>query len=161
MAYSGQRKTQAKTSDRRSAVVTNPSQYLHSQQLRNEGGLTDAQIAHILTHPETSRLRLFVGNLSNTTSADLAKTFNNFSSLCKVDVLGSYGFVAFEEESDFIRAFKEMQGALVNGRPLTLKRANNDTTASKKDKKSSKIDKRGSNVNGKKAHTKNKRKVLV
>ncbi|KAN0097243.1 hypothetical protein V8E55_001689 [Tylopilus felleus] len=82
-----------------------------------------------------SWFRLFVGDLSNDVSDDvLANAFNKYPSFQKARVIrdrlsqkAKYGFVAFSDPEDFLKAWKEMDGKYVGNRPVKLKKA--DTTA--------------------------------
>lgn len=92
--------------------------------------------------------RLFVGDLSNDVSDDvLANAFNKYTSFQKAKVIrdrlsqkAKFGFVAFSDPEDFLKAWKEMDGTLksakhrvsftdnflgkyVGNRPVKLKRA--------------------------------------
>ncbi|KAK2466255.1 hypothetical protein APHAL10511_001897 [Amanita phalloides] len=79
--------------------------------------------------------RLFVGDLSNDVSDDvLANAFSQYSSFQKARVKrdrlsgkAKYGFVAFSDPEDFLKAWKEMDGKYVGNRPVKLKKA--DSTA--------------------------------
>ncbi|TEB35692.1 RNA-binding domain-containing protein [Coprinellus micaceus] len=82
-----------------------------------------------------SWFRLFVGDLSNDVSDDvLSNAFNKYPSFTKARVIrdrlsqkAKYGFVAFSDPEDFLRAWKEMDGKYVGNRPVKLKKA--DQTA--------------------------------
>ncbi|KAI6164905.1 RNA-binding domain-containing protein [Pisolithus thermaeus] len=82
-----------------------------------------------------SWFRLFVGDLSNDVSDDvLANAFNKYTSFQKARVIrdrlsgkAKYGFVAFSDPEDFLKAWKEMDGKYVGNRPVKLKKA--DDTA--------------------------------
>ena len=62
--------------------------------------------------------RLFVGDLSNDVSDDvLTNAFNKYPSFTKARVIrdrlsqkAKYGFVAFSDPEDFLKAWKEMDG---------------------------------------------------
>jgi len=74
---------------------------------------------------------LFVGDLSNDVSDDvLANAFNKYPSFQKARVIrdrlsqkAKFGFVAFSDPEDFLRAWKEMDGKYVGNRPVKLKKA--------------------------------------
>ncbi|KAF5388031.1 hypothetical protein D9615_000454 [Tricholomella constricta] len=78
-----------------------------------------------------SWFRLFVGDLSNDVSDDvLANAFNKYTSFQKARVIrdrlsqkAKYGFVAFSDPEDFLKAWKEMDGKYVGNRPIKLKKA--------------------------------------
>ncbi|KAJ7228619.1 RNA-binding domain-containing protein [Mycena pura] len=78
-----------------------------------------------------SWFRLFVGDLSNDVSDDvLANAFNKYSSFTKARVIrdrlsqkAKYGFVAFSDPEDFLKAWREMDGKYVGNRPIKLKKA--------------------------------------
>ncbi|THG98084.1 hypothetical protein EW026_g4039 [Hermanssonia centrifuga] len=80
-----------------------------------------------------SWFRLFVGDLSNDVSDDvLANAFNQYTSFTKARVIrdrlsgkAKYGFVAFSDPEDFLKAWKEMDGKYVGNRPVKLKKADN------------------------------------
>jgi len=82
-----------------------------------------------------SWFRLFVGDLSNDVSDDvLSNAFNRYTSFMKARVIrdrlsgkAKYGFVAFSDPEDFLKAWKEMDGKYVGNRPVKLKKA--DSTA--------------------------------
>ncbi|KAJ7368353.1 RNA-binding domain-containing protein [Mycena albidolilacea] len=82
-----------------------------------------------------SWFRLFVGDLSNDVSDDvLANAFNKYSSFQKARVIrdrlsqkAKYGFIAFSDPEDFLKAWREMDGKYVGNRPIKLKKA--DDTA--------------------------------
>ncbi|KAK0453771.1 RNA-binding domain-containing protein [Armillaria solidipes] len=82
-----------------------------------------------------SWFRLFVGDLSNDVSDDvLSNAFNKYPSFTKARVIrdrlsqkAKYGFVAFSDPEDFLKAWKEMDGKYVGNRPVKLKKA--DDTA--------------------------------
>jgi len=78
-----------------------------------------------------SWFRLFVGDLSNDVSDDvLTNAFNKYTSFTKARVIrdrlsqkAKYGFVAFSDPEDFLKAWKEMDGKYVGNRPVKLKKA--------------------------------------
>ncbi|KAF9457002.1 hypothetical protein BDZ94DRAFT_1274253 [Collybia nuda] len=78
-----------------------------------------------------SWFRLFVGDLSNDVSDDvLSNAFNKYTSFQKARVIrdrlsqkAKYGFVAFSDPEDFLKAWKEMDGKYVGNRPVKLKKA--------------------------------------
>ncbi|EJU06010.1 RNA-binding domain-containing protein [Dacryopinax primogenitus] len=75
--------------------------------------------------------RLFVGDLSNDVSDDvLTNAFNKYPTFTKARVIrdrltqkARYGFVAFSDPEDFLKAWKEMDGKYVGNRPIKLKKA--------------------------------------
>ncbi|KAG6837435.1 hypothetical protein H0H93_009529 [Arthromyces matolae] len=75
--------------------------------------------------------RLFVGDLSNDVSDDvLSNAFSKYPSFTKGRVIrdrlsqkAKYGFVAFSDPEDFLKAWKEMDGKYVGNRPVKLKKA--------------------------------------
>ncbi|KAL5508257.1 hypothetical protein ACEPAH_5876 [Sanghuangporus vaninii] len=83
---------------------------------------------------DSSWFRLFVGDLSNDVSDDvLANAFNKYPSFTKARVIrdrlsqkAKYGFVAFSDPEDFLKAWKEMDGKYVGNRPVKLKKADNN-----------------------------------
>ncbi|KZW04226.1 RNA-binding domain-containing protein [Exidia glandulosa HHB12029] len=80
---------------------------------------------------DPSWFRLFVGDLSNDVSEDvLSNAFNKYKSFTKARVIrdklsqkAKYGFVAFSDPEDFLKAWKEMDGKYVGNRPIRLKKA--------------------------------------
>ncbi|KAB5592092.1 RNA-binding protein [Ceratobasidium theobromae] len=80
---------------------------------------------------DSSWSRLFVGDLSNDVSDDvLANAFNKYPSFQKAKVIrdrlsqkAKFGFVAFSDPEDFLKAWKDMNGKYVGNRPIKLKRA--------------------------------------
>ncbi|KAF7301714.1 Rna-binding protein [Mycena indigotica] len=78
-----------------------------------------------------SWFRLFVGDLSNDVSDDvLANAFNKYTSFTKARVIrdrlsqkAKFGFVAFSDPEDFLKAWREMDGKYVGNRPVKLKKA--------------------------------------
>ncbi|KIJ56613.1 hypothetical protein M422DRAFT_218127 [Sphaerobolus stellatus SS14] len=83
---------------------------------------------------DPSWFRLFVGDLSNDVSDDvLANAFNKYPSFTKARVIrdrlsqkAKYGFVAFSDPEDFLKAWKEMDGKYVGNRPVKLKKADSN-----------------------------------
>jgi len=81
-----------------------------------------------------SWFRLFVGDLSNDVSDEvLANAFNKYTSFQKARVIrdrlsakAKFGFVAFSDPEDFLKAWKEMDGKYVGNRPIKLKKADNN-----------------------------------
>ncbi|KZO93754.1 RNA-binding domain-containing protein [Calocera viscosa TUFC12733] len=75
--------------------------------------------------------RLFVGDLSNDVSDDiLSDAFRKYPTFTKARVIrdrltqkAKYGFVAFSDPEDFLKAWKEMDGKYVGNRPIKLKKA--------------------------------------
>lgn len=77
--------------------------------------------------------RLFVGDLGNDVHDDtLVRAFMKYPSFSKARVVRKksdgksrgYGFVAFADPEDFLRAWKEMDGKYIGSRPCRLKKAN-------------------------------------
>jgi len=83
---------------------------------------------------DTSWFRLFVGDLSNDVSEDvLASAFAKYPSFTKAKVIrdrlsqkAKFGFVAFSDPEDFLKAWKEMDGKYVGNRPIKLKKADDN-----------------------------------
>ncbi|KAF8138717.1 RNA-binding domain-containing protein [Boletus edulis] len=65
-----------------------------------------------------SWFRLFVGDLSNDVSDDKARVIRD-----RLSQKAKYGFVAFSDPEDFLKAWKEMDGKYVGNRPVKLKKA--------------------------------------
>ncbi|KAH8830502.1 hypothetical protein DL96DRAFT_1668326 [Flagelloscypha sp. PMI_526] len=97
--------------------------------LRKGGGKTWEDQTLLDWNP--SWFRLFVGDLSNDVSDDvLSNAFKKYTSFTKARVIrdrlsqkAKYGFVAFSDPEDFLKAWKEMDGKYVGNRPVKLKRA--------------------------------------
>lgn len=79
--------------------------------------------------------RLFVGDLGNDVSdAMLTQAFQKYPSFSKARVIRKkldakskgYGFVAFADPEDFLKAWKEMDGKYIGSRPCRLKKASED-----------------------------------
>ncbi|MCO5602883.1 hypothetical protein L7F22_057022 [Adiantum nelumboides] len=79
--------------------------------------------------------RLFVGDLGNdVTDEVLSAAFSKYKSFSKARVVRKkvdlkskgYGFVAFADPEDFLKAWKEMDGKYIGSRPCRLKKANED-----------------------------------
>ncbi|PWN98341.1 RNA-binding domain-containing protein [Tilletiopsis washingtonensis] len=79
--------------------------------------------------------RLFVGDLGNDVSdAVLTAAFQKYPSFSKARVVRKktdaksrgYGFVAFGDPEDFLKAWKEMDGKYIGSRPCRLKKASED-----------------------------------
>ena len=75
--------------------------------------------------------RLFVGDLGNDVSDEtLAAAFDKYPSFSKARVVRNkdgkgkgYGFVAFADPEDFLKAWKQMDGKYIGSRPCRLKKA--------------------------------------
>ncbi|KDN38521.1 RNA-binding domain-containing protein [Tilletiaria anomala UBC 951] len=76
--------------------------------------------------------RLFIGDLGNdVTDEVLTAAFEKYSSFAKARVVRKkgdlkskgYGFVAFADPEDFLKAWKEMDGKYVGSRPIRIKKA--------------------------------------
>jgi hypothetical protein len=90
--------------------------------------------------------RLFVGDLGNEATDDaLKQAFRKYPSFVKAKVVvdkrtqecEGYGFVSFRKAEDYQKAFREMNGKYVAGRPIKLKKSewkdrNITATAAKK-----------------------------
>ncbi len=77
--------------------------------------------------------RLFIGDLGNdVTDEILTGAFQKYASFSKARVVRNkadskskgYGFVAFADPEDFLKAWKEMDGKYVGSRPIRIKKAN-------------------------------------
>ncbi len=79
---------------------------------------------------DPSHKRLFVGDLGNDVSDEtLTAAFDRYPSFSKARVVRrpdgkakGYGFVAFADPEDFLKAWKEMDGKYVGSRPVRLKK---------------------------------------
>ncbi|KAG8847815.1 hypothetical protein FRB96_001403 [Tulasnella sp. 330] len=77
--------------------------------------------------------RLFVGDVSNdVTDEILSSAFSKYPTFTRARVIrdklsakAKYGFVAFSDPEDFLKAWKEMDGKYVGNRPIRLKKAEN------------------------------------
>ncbi|RSH88488.1 uncharacterized protein EHS24_001033 [Apiotrichum porosum] len=78
--------------------------------------------------------RLFVGDVSNDVSErTLDEAFGKYKTYCKCKVVrdhlsqkAKYGFIAFTDPEDFLRAWKEMDGKYVGNRPIRLSKIKDD-----------------------------------
>ncbi|EPQ28347.1 uncharacterized protein PFL1_04174 [Pseudozyma flocculosa PF-1] len=86
---------------------------------------------------DPSHKRLFVGDLGNDVSDQtLSAAFEKYPSFSKARVVRKkdgkgrgYGFVAFADPEDFLRAWKEMDGKYIGSRPCRLKKATEEVKA--------------------------------
>jgi len=77
---------------------------------------------------DPSWFRLFVGDLSNDVQENtLNNAFSKYPSYCKCKVVrdrlsmkAKYGFIAFKDPEDMLKAWKEMDGKYVGNRPIRL-----------------------------------------
>ncbi|KAG8901296.1 hypothetical protein FRB99_005411 [Tulasnella sp. 403] len=80
---------------------------------------------------DDSWFRLFVGDVSNdVTDEVLSSAFAKYPTFQKARVIrdklsskAKFGFVAFSDPEDFLKAWKEMDGKYVGNRPIRLKKA--------------------------------------
>ncbi|KAK8854614.1 hypothetical protein IAR55_003353 [Kwoniella newhampshirensis] len=78
--------------------------------------------------------RLFVGDVSNDVNErTIDEAFSKYSSYCKCKVVrdrlslkAKYGFIAFTDPEDFLKAWKEMDGKYVGNRPIRLSKVKDD-----------------------------------
>lgn len=78
--------------------------------------------------------RLFVGDVSNDVNErTLDSAFDKYPSYCKCKVVrdrlsekAKYGFIAFKDPEDFLKAWKEMDGKYVGNRPIRLSKIKDD-----------------------------------
>ncbi|WWC63509.1 uncharacterized protein I303_106112 [Kwoniella dejecticola CBS 10117] len=78
--------------------------------------------------------RLFVGDVSNDVNErTLDEAFGKYASYCKSKVVrdrlslkAKYGFIAFKDPEDFLKAWKEMDGKYVGNRPIRLSKIKDD-----------------------------------
>ncbi|WVQ72046.1 hypothetical protein IAR50_001590 [Cryptococcus sp. DSM 104548] len=78
--------------------------------------------------------RLFVGDVSNDVNErTLDEAFDKYPSYCKCKVVrdrlsekAKYGFIAFKDPEDFLKAWKEMDGKYVGNRPIRLMKVKDD-----------------------------------
>ncbi|PWN49454.1 RNA-binding domain-containing protein [Violaceomyces palustris] len=96
---------------------------------------------------DPSHKRLFIGDLGNDVSDEtLAQAFQKYKTFSKARVIRrkhdnkskGYGFVAFADPEDFLKAWKEMDGKYIGSRPCRIKKANEEvqpvTIGARKDK---------------------------
>lgn len=147
------RVTNFKSSDRRLAAGIRPESFLLSQQHQNVN-ISPAIQKHqpiikgtktknnknkknhntdpTLDEWDPAHFRLFVGNLgSDANDIILLKSFGIYPSVTKVKVPmdknganKGYGFVAFSDPNDYLKAFKELNGKYIGHNPCVLKKAN-------------------------------------
>ncbi|OCF75805.1 RNA recognition domain-containing protein (RRM)-containing protein [Kwoniella mangroviensis CBS 8886] len=85
-------------------------------------------------HPKPEWFRLFVGDVSNDVNErTLDEAFGKYPSYCKCKVVrdrlslkAKYGFIAFKDPEDFLKAWKEMDGKYVGNRPIRLTKIKDD-----------------------------------
>lgn len=86
---------------------------------------------------DPSYFRLFVGNLGEDVTTNMLEgAFKKYPSLAKAKVVldnrnqksRGYGFVAFKDASDYLRAFQEMNKKYIGRQPVILKRAQSNLT---------------------------------
>ncbi|WVR09423.1 hypothetical protein IAU60_006490 [Kwoniella sp. DSM 27419] len=78
--------------------------------------------------------RLFVGDVSNDVNErTLDEAFSKYPTYCKCKVVrdrlslkAKYGFIAFKDPEDFLKAWKEMDGKYVGNRPIRLTKIKDD-----------------------------------
>lgn len=154
--------TNLKSSDRRLASGRSAASYLHSSlaQAKNEKFQykpAPTQVDPNLTVKrevgdskwtdpsllewDPNHFRLFVGNLGPDANDELLyRAFSKYPSLSKAKVPMNkkknenkgYGFVAFADSGDYLKAFKEMNGKYVGQHPVQLKRAQTEIKPVKK-----------------------------
>lgn len=75
--------------------------------------------------------RVFVGNLGpEVTDSLLTSGFNHYTSVVKSKVIREkggkskgFGFVAFKEGKDYLRAIKEMEGKFIGTKPINIRKS--------------------------------------
>ncbi|BEJ12687.1 hypothetical protein CspHIS471_0211470 [Cutaneotrichosporon sp. HIS471] len=100
--------------------------------IRTAGGRTWEDPTLVDWDPEW--YRLFVGDVSNDVSErTLDEAFAKYRSYCKCKVVrdrlsqkAKYGFIAFKDPEDFLKAWKEMDGKYVGNRPIRLSKIKED-----------------------------------
>lgn len=125
MAVDKPKKYSSKSSDRRIAGGRRPESFLHS----NKNRKVDLKPQNDKWDPK--HFRLFVGNLGPDANDELlTAAFSKYPLMSKARVPTGkdgankgYGFVAFADSNDYLRAFKEMNNKFVGQRPVMLKRA--------------------------------------
>ncbi len=77
--------------------------------------------------------KIFVGNLSwSVRDQDLFNSFTKYGKLIEAKVIvdpqnqrsKGFGFVSFDDSNDALTAIAEMNGAMLNGRPIRIGEAN-------------------------------------
>ncbi|KAG4300984.1 hypothetical protein PCANB_002683 [Pneumocystis canis] len=85
-----------------------------------------------------AHFRLFAGDLGGEVSDEtLFKAFQHYRSLSKAKVIRDkrtgkskgYGFVAFKDPDEFVRAWREMNGKYIGSHPVKLRKANTEIKA--------------------------------
>ncbi|KTW30169.1 hypothetical protein T552_00646 [Pneumocystis carinii B80] len=85
-----------------------------------------------------AHFRLFAGDLGGEVSDEtLFKAFQQYKSLSKAKVIRDkktgkskgYGFVAFKDPDEFVRAWREMNGKYIGSHPVKLRKANTEIRA--------------------------------
>lgn len=67
--------------------------------------------------------RNFIGNLAESTKATQVRTlFKKYGHVVVCDIIRNYGFVYLDTSGDVIGAIKELNGMLVDGEPMIVKR---------------------------------------
>lgn len=92
---------------------------------------------------DPAHFRLFVGNLGSDASDELLRQgFSKYKLVTKckavMDKSGTpkgYGFVAFSDANDYLKAFQEMNGKYIGLHPVMLKRAVSKVPKAQKGKK--------------------------
>lgn len=146
------RVTNFKSSDRRLASSVRPESFLLSQQNQNinispavekhqphpgnkkntKHNKNNKRVDTSLEEWDPKHFRLFVGNLgTDANDTILLKAFGTYPSVSKVKVPTDhngankgYGFVAFSDPNDYLKAFKELNGKYIGHNPCVLKKAN-------------------------------------
>ncbi|QSL66631.1 hypothetical protein MERGE_001014 [Pneumocystis wakefieldiae] len=85
-----------------------------------------------------AHFRLFAGDLGGEVSDEtLFKAFQHYKSLSKAKVIRDkktgksrgYGFIAFKDPDEFVRAWREMNGKYIGSHPVKLHKANTEIKA--------------------------------
>ncbi|EGW35090.1 uncharacterized protein SPAPADRAFT_133000 [Spathaspora passalidarum NRRL Y-27907] len=131
------------TSDRRLASASKAASYLHSSIGNSKVTTVNKPTTSTAADWNPKHFRLFVGNLGeDANDALLDNAFKKYESMSKVHVPvdrktgknKGYGFVAFADANDYLKAFKEMNGKYIGQHPVHLKRAES-SVGKKKHKK--------------------------
>ncbi|RLV89531.1 hypothetical protein JA1_005103 [Spathaspora sp. JA1] len=134
--------TSSSTSDRRNASASKAASYLHSSIANSKVTTINKPPASTTADWDPKHFRLFVGNLGeDANDVLLDNAFKQYKSMSKVHVPidrktgknKGYGFVAFSDANDYLKAFKEMNGKYIGQHPVHLKRA--ESTVGNKKKK--------------------------
>lgn len=93
---------------------------------------SEAWVDNTLEDWPENDFRIFCGNMGNEVNDDvLSNAFKKYPSFFRAKIIRDkktlkskgFGFVSLTSVDDYIRAMREMQGAYVGNRPITLKKS--------------------------------------